>query len=174
MSSRVFLNKMLVSFALYPILLISAGCSTYVRHQEDSIAKGKSWGVAIPENTSGKKNADLTFQEIFGVALANKGIASQPLRYSLGANELRDIDSVLQQAREKGVDYIVASTIIEWGYRDEGESRPEIGVIAQIIRTSDKKVVWQSAEARSAWMGGGVSSTAIRVAERMVASIKPR
>jgi len=153
------------------LILSLSACSSYIQSRGPTLPQDARWAVAVPDNLTSAMNADLLLQQMLGTALAQRDITAKPYPNAVRVYQAPSLASAIGWARSNGIQYVVASTIGEWGYRGNGKGGPAIGVTLVVIRAADQQVLWQASGARSDWAGRGLDVTALKVAKKLVDDI---
>ncbi len=128
-------------------------CSSVYNVQHSKIEKENSFVVIPFKNNTETPLAGLRASSIVKGVLGSRGYKIRDIFTDIPERDLteREIKSLLQESKNKGIRYAVVGDVNEWRYKTGIDGEPAVSLSMRIIDLQNGKVVWIAAGSKSGW-----------------------
>ncbi len=128
-------------------------CSSVYNVQHSKIKKEDSFVVIPFKNNTETPLAGLRASSIVKGVLGSRGYNIRDIFTDIPERDLtdREIKSLLQESKNKGIRYAVVGDVNEWRYKTGIDGEPAVSLSMRIVDLETGKTVWIAAGSKSGW-----------------------
>ncbi len=128
-------------------------CSSVYNVQHSNIKKENSFVVIPFKNNTETPLAGLRASSIVKGILGSRGYNIRDVFTDIPERDLtdREIKSLLQESKNKGIRYAVVGDVNEWRYKTGIDGEPAVSLSMRIIDLETGKIVWVATGSKSGW-----------------------
>ena len=128
-------------------------CSSVYNVQHSKIKKEDSFVVIPFKNNTETPLAGLRASSIVKGVLGSRGYNIRDIFTDIPERDLtdREIKSLLQESKNKGIRYAVVGDVNEWRYKTGIDGEPAVSLSMRIIDLETGKIVWVATGSKSGW-----------------------
>ncbi|HHG74061.1 MAG TPA: hypothetical protein ENK22_03380 [Persephonella sp.] len=138
-------------FLIISVFIFS--CSSVYNVQHSKIKKEDSFVVIPFKNNTETPLAGLRASSIVKGVLGSRGYNIRDIFTDIPERDLtdREIKSLLQESKNKGIRYAVVGDVNEWRYKTGIDGEPAVSLSMRIVDLETGKTVWVAAGSKSGW-----------------------
>ena len=138
---------------LFIIYVFFVSCSSVYNVQHSKIKKENSFVVIPFKNNTETPLAGLRASSIVKGVLSSKGFNIKDIFTDIPDRDLtdREIKSLLQESKNKGIRYAVVGDVNEWRYKTGIDGEPAVSLSIRIIDLETGETVWIGTGSKSGW-----------------------
>ena len=138
-------------FLIISVFIFS--CSSVYNVQHSKIKKEDSFVVIPFKNNTETPLAGLRASSIVKGVLGSRGYNIRDIFTDIPERDLtdREIKSLLQESKNKGIRYAVVGDVNEWRYKTGIDGEPAVSLSMRIVDLETGKTVWIAAGSKSGW-----------------------
>ncbi len=138
-------------FLIISVFIFS--CSSVYNVQHSKIKKEDSFVVIPFKNNTETPLAGLRASSIVKGVLGSRGYNIRDIFTDIPERDLtdREIKSLLQESKNKGIRYAVVGDVNEWRYKTGIDGEPAVSLSMRIIDLETGKIVWVATGSKSGW-----------------------
>ncbi len=159
------------------LLLALASCGTIRASRSPPVKARARWFMLPAANRSATPQAGERLEAILLASLRTRGIGSidtyvstKDAEAQLLESDDQRIASAQEYARSRQYKYAMAGTVLEWGYKGDGDSA--VGITLRVIDVPSGATVWVATGSRTGWGRANVTGDALNLTEELLDSLK--
>lgn len=165
---------MKIILGMFLALTLSA-CSHMTGSGKPEVEKQAKWLILPFVNRTETPQAGLRASAIVQASLYGfdvNDVASFPVTESEGllfdAGGAKQKREIINWVAKSGGQYQISGVVHEWRYKSGVDGEPAVGIMLQIKRLSDGKVVYGATAAKTGWARESLSETAQQIVEQLL------
>lgn len=161
--------------ASYVIIFILAGlllsCSSVINKYSYKIIKKEKNFVVLPfENNTETPLAGLRVASIVEAVASSKGYTIKNGLYIKEQKEYahKDIEDLINQLKEKDIDYIITGSVNEFRYKTGIDGEPAVSITVKIYDMKSSNIILNSVGSKTGWAHESITTVAQKIINNLL------